>query len=366
LRVMERASEGGSSFPLILIDGHMPGMSGFELAMRIRENPHLAGSTVMMLTSAEQGADISRCDELGISAYLIKPIRGSDLLISILHALRRTDDSKISSPPITAVPSRANNRRGLSLLMAEDNAVNQRLAIHLLEKAGHQVHLAQNGKEAVTKFRERRFDLVFMDVQMPEMDGFDATGAIRQLEQTTGSHVPIIALTAHAMKGDLERCLRAGMDGYITKPIKREEILRVIGQYASIPGEGFQTNRGLPAAERVLNREELIGLVGGDTTALADMIDLFQHEAQATVIELDEMVGNNDCRGVERTAHKLKGCLCVFGAAAASATAADLEKLGQGHSLETASAVCGRLKNQISRLEQELGEVKQELCQPKS
>ena len=368
LVALTQASQQGTPFSLILIDGHMPGMDGFELAARIRSDPRLTGVTVMMLTSAEQHGDISRCEKLGISAYLIKPIRRSELLASIVQALRGSDKQQVSDSRVLAIRSGSKTGgRRLQVLLAEDNVVNQRLTIHLLEKEGHQVQLAQNGKEALAKFRQHSFDLVLMDVQMPEMDGFEATAGIRHLEQTTGSHVPIIALTAHAMKGDRERCLRAGMDGYIVKPMKPEEILTVIRQYASSADDVPEITRcELPKPASVLNRAELMLRVDGDTTVLAEMIDLFRQEAQATMIQLDEMVRNNDCRAVERTAHKLKGSLSVFGAAAASTAAANLEQLGRSHSLENATPLCVRLKTQISRLEQELAEVKQELCQQES
>jgi CheY-like chemotaxis protein len=199
-------------------------MDGFTLADNMRRDPRLARAVILMLTSAGQRGDARRCKQLGISAYLVKPISNRDLMHAVLRVLGQSGDQ---SQLVTRHTLR--ERRGaLRILVAEDNAVNQTLILRLLEKHGHSPELAQNGREAVEKVRNGRFDLVFMDVQMPEMDGFSATTAIRDLEKTTGTHVLIYAMTAHAMKGDRERCLAAGMDGYVSKPINFPEVERVL------------------------------------------------------------------------------------------------------------------------------------------
>ncbi|HKM82037.1 MAG TPA: response regulator [Candidatus Acidoferrum sp.] len=232
LREIELACKRGHPFPLVLIDGHMPGMDGFGLAERIRSIPGFTGHTVMMLTSGERRGDLSRCEELGISACLFKPIRGSELLKAILQALPGNPQATPRLPEKAAHHETHASKHALRILLAEDNEVNRRLTVCLLEKAGYTVAVAENGSQALAMVKSHQFDLILMDVQMPEMDGFEATLAIRALEHHTHSHIPIIAMTAHAMKGDRERCLQIGMDGYIAKPINRNDLLAIIAEHA--------------------------------------------------------------------------------------------------------------------------------------
>jgi len=227
LMAMESAKRIGEDFPLVLIDGFMPEMDGFALVEEIRNNPLFDGALIMMLTSGGQGSDAARCRELGVAAYLIKPVRKVELLQSILDAMGMRSPEQ-SNAPIMNLALATENHRHLRILLAEDNAVNQRLAARLLEKRGYAVVVAGTGKEALSRLKEQSFDLVLMDIQMPEMDGFEATAAIRKEEQRTGDHIPIIAMTAHAMKGDRERCLDAGMDSYISKPVRADELFDAI------------------------------------------------------------------------------------------------------------------------------------------
>src|ERR1700730_12662381 len=209
----------GRTFPLILVDAQMPEMDGFALVECIKKNPDWKTATIMMLSSAGQRGDAKRCRELGVAAYLTKPVRQGELLDAILTALG-TRPTKEASPALVTRHSLREASNHLRILLVEDNAENQVLATRLLEKRGHSVIVAGNGKEALAVLEKQSFDLVFMDVQMPEMDGFEATAAIRAKEKISGNHLPIIAMTAHAMVGDKERCLEAGMDDYITKPIR--------------------------------------------------------------------------------------------------------------------------------------------------
>ncbi len=235
LSYMARASEIGEPFSLVLTDGHMPEMDGFGLAKRIKADPHMAEAVIVMLTSGDRLGDVRRCRELGISAYLMKPVRRDELRASIIAALTVQstaldgDDPVLQTVDRSAVPDPA--RRALQILLAEDNLVNQRVAGGILGKAGYTVVTANNGKEALVALREHDFDLVLMDVQMPEMDGFEATSAIRLNERLTGEHIPIIAMTAHAMKGDEARCLDAGMDGYISKPIRGRDLVDLVEKH---------------------------------------------------------------------------------------------------------------------------------------
>lgn len=226
------AKEAGEPYGLILLDMHMPGMDGFQFVERLREHPELSTATIMMLTSAGHRGDADRCKALGISAYLLKPIRQSELREAIARVLGAKEQQG-AIPLITrySLYDARDPETVLSVLLVEDNPVNQRLATRMLEKRGHRVVLAGNGREALEALGKGSFDLVLMDVQMPEMDGFQATAAIREKEMRTGSHLPVIALTAHAIKGDRERCLAAGMDGYLTKPIRPRELDDVLESY---------------------------------------------------------------------------------------------------------------------------------------
>jgi PAS domain S-box-containing protein len=226
LGCMMHTAAAGTPFPLVLSDAHMPGIDGFELAERIKRTPQLAGATIMMLSPDDLAEAAARCRELGVAAFVTKPIRQSELIDAILLALGcvpRGESCAAVHVESTEPPSRR-----LHVLLAEDNAVSQRLAARLLEKRGHTVTVANNGREAVAILEKEEFDLVLMDVQMPEMDGFEATAAIREREEATGRHIPIIAMTALAMKGDDKRCLQAGMDGYVAKPIQARSLFALI------------------------------------------------------------------------------------------------------------------------------------------
>jgi len=225
LAALELARDQGDSFSLILSDMHMPHMDGFTLIERIRQQPALVTPTIIMLTSAGQRGDADRCKKLGIAAYLLKPIRQSELREAIALVLgARQQNGPIPLVTRYSLQDARDPDDVLSILVAEDNLVNQRLAVRMLEKRGHRVSIAANGLEALEALSRKAFDIVFMDVQMPEMDGLTATSVLRQREQGSQTHQLVIALTAHAMKGDQDRCLAAGMDGYLTKPIQPQAL----------------------------------------------------------------------------------------------------------------------------------------------
>jgi len=226
LQALEIAKSTGHPFPLILLDGQMPDIDGFALAEQIQKDPGLLAVTIMMLTSAGHLGDAARCRELGISAYLVKPIRQTELLDGICQVLNKV--STVKSIPLVTRHTLRENKHRTRVLLAEDNAVNRTLAVRLLEKRGYSVIVAGNGAEAVEAFENNLFDVVLMDIQMPVMDGFEATAVIRAKEKFTGGHIPIIAMTAHALKGDQERCISAGMDGYVSKPIRTSELFSTI------------------------------------------------------------------------------------------------------------------------------------------
>ena len=235
LRCLEQALNAGTPFSLVLTDVNMPGMDGFDLVEEIRRHPHLSDATIVMLTSAGQRGDAARCRQLGVAAYLTKPIGEFELLDAILRVL--ASQPQVKGPALVTRHSLREEKRSLRILLAEDNEVNQKLAVRLLEKRGHSVAVANNGREALEWFDKESFDVALLDVQMPEMDGFEATAEIRKREQSTRHHLPIIAMTAYAMQGDRERCLAAGMDGYIAKPVQPRRLFEALDEMVA-PSDG--------------------------------------------------------------------------------------------------------------------------------
>jgi PAS domain S-box-containing protein len=250
LEQLSAARQAGEPYKLILTDMHMPDMDGFGLVEQIRKSPELATATIMMLTSAGHRGDAARCEELGVAAYLLKPVRQSELREAVARVLgARPQGGAIPLITRFSLQDAREPDAYLSVLLAEDNLVNQRLAVRLLEKRGHRVVVAGTGVEALRALEKERFDLVLMDVQMPEMDGLEATAAIREKEKSTGAHQAIVALTAHAMKGDREKCMAAGMDGYLTKPIRPNELDQLLEIYVARHAEGRSvTEHALPKA----------------------------------------------------------------------------------------------------------------------
>ncbi len=236
LSMLHSAADRHERFSIVLLDHMMPGMDGFALAEEIQKDPKLAGATIIMLSSGRSGDALDRCRKLGFAGYLHKPIRQSDLLRAMLSALAagsRPSAAGDSSLPSTVSESAcgqpgSKGEGGLRILLVEDNRINQRVAVRMLEKEGHHVTIAEDGKKALIALEQNTFDLVFMDVQMPEMDGYETTAEIRAREQATGRHLPIVAMTARAIKGDRERCLASGMDDYVSKPVTFHELRRVL------------------------------------------------------------------------------------------------------------------------------------------
>jgi CheY-like chemotaxis protein len=222
MEVLRQAHEAGRPVDLVLSDVNMPEIDGLTLTEWIRQDPKLSDTSVIVLTSGAHPADVKRCDELQVAAHLMKPVKQSELLDAIRMSLAAAFSvhEREESPPlerVTALPP-------LRVLLAEDSLVNQKLAVGLMEKHGHTVVVAGNGKEAISAVASQEFDVVLMDVEMPEMDGLEATAVIRVKEKQTGRHMPIVAMTAHAMIGDRERCLEAGMDDYVAKPIRAQQL----------------------------------------------------------------------------------------------------------------------------------------------
>ena len=369
LMAMRWARDQGNSFPLVLLDGHMPGIDGFEVARRIKTDPSLAGATIMMLTSDRQVGDAARCREIGIKVYLVKPIGQSDLLDGILNAL----GAQILESASSVVSDKGRKAlRPLRLLLAEDNVVNAHLALTLLRKWGHEVVLAKNGREALDLLEAagfKEFDAVLMDVQMPEMDGMEATAAIRARERTLGIHLPIIGVTAHAIKGDHERCLEGGMDGYVSKPIRPDtlfsELTRLVPNCARPETESAPRSTAAPATAGAqpaepLDRTALLDRVEGDMELLGDVIELFKEDSVRQIASIRDALERKEAEVVRRAAHTLKGTCGNLGAPEAAATALELEKLAAAGDLSHARDILRSLEEQIQRAGKLLDDLKQE------
>jgi PAS domain S-box-containing protein len=363
LAAMGRALDAGKPFPLVLIDAQMPDMDGFALAERIRQNPRLAGATIMMLTSAGRPGDAARCRELGIAAYLVKPIKQSELLDAILIALSKPSPAT-ARPTLVTRHSLREARRKLRILLAEDNVVNQELVSRLLQKWGHVVVAVRSGREvlaALEKSPDGEFDAVLMDVQMPDMDGLEATAAIRAKEKTTGRHLPIVAITAHAMKGDRERCLGAGMDGYISKPIRAKELFEALENLIPItpPAELV-----VPAeAHEVLDRTQLLARVEGDTQLLAELAGLFLADCPKLLSAVKQAIASRDGTALERAAHKLKSSVGNFAAQSAVEAAQRLETMGRRGDLARVEEGYAALEKEIERLKTILADLGRKVAQ---
>ncbi len=287
-------------FNLVIADLNMPQMDGLEVAAKIRRMKGGEYTKIIMLMSGVSERDSEMCDDLRIQRYLLKPVRHSDLLNAIHSAVET--QPQVSPPP--SLPSVNDPIGEQNILLVEDGLANQKLAVVLLERWGHRVTLAINGLEAVEAMKTGDFDLVLMDVQMPEMDGLEATAKIRELEQGTGKHTPIIAMTAHTMTGDREKCLSAGMDSYLPKPVRRNELYQTISNICS-------ANGGAPA-QSLINWNEALQVVDGETEILKAIVVAATEEVSELIKSLGAAIKNQDGKQVGHSAHSILGTLRVF------------------------------------------------------
>jgi signal transduction histidine kinase/CheY-like chemotaxis protein len=345
------ARAASAPYHLILTDMHMPKMDGFQFVETIKGQPHPSTATIMMLTSGGQRGDSARCSELGIAAYLLKPVRQSELREAIARVLGAGEP--VNTAPMLTRDSLVDGRDpacALQILLAEDNPINQKLATRLLEKRGHQVTVTGNGKEALAALAERAYDLVLMDVQMPEMDGLEATRALREREKITGTHQPVVAMTALAMKGDRERCIEAGMDGYLTKPIRQQELDELLDRYA----ESKRTSAISAATHSVQNPSvdaaELLERVDGDYSFITELAELFRTDYPRHLGTAREALSRQDSPAVEKASHALKGALVNLAAGPASRLAQDLEANARSGDLSHAGTALQQLEEELNRV----------------
>jgi PAS domain S-box-containing protein len=339
-------ADKGRPFDLVVSDVTMPEIDGFELVETIRKRPELHVGAVVMLSSTDRPGDLACCRRLGVRAYLRKPVTASDLGNAMLQALGHSE-AKQAVDDHSAMPTVAS--RQLSVMVADDNEANRSLAVTILQKRGHQVACATTGVEAVAAIRERQFDIVLMDVQMPEMDGFAATAAVRDLEKQTGDHLPIIAMTAYAMKGDQERCLAAGMDAYIAKPIRADQ-LEVLVESLGTAGEAElpEPEAGPETAE--FDFQPALARLKGDEQLLKEQMQFFLDDAPALVADIRSNVERQNSQALEFAAHRLKGLASSLDAHLVVAQAAQLEQSGRGGNLTEAGPACDRLEAHFADL----------------
>ncbi len=367
LALIDQRWRNQQPFALLLLDVHMPGMDGFAVAEKVRSIPSHAVPMVMMLTSGGHSQDVSRCRELGLAAYLVKPVRQSELRKAILSVMG-------SAPSVALLPSITESQpletRSLRILLAEDNAINQKLAISLLEKRQHSVVVAENGIEAIAAWERESFDLALFDVQMPEMDGLEATRIIREREAVNGGHLPIIAMTAAAMKGDHDRCFEAGMDAYISKPFRAVELWRTIDELVHIVNKNSDNKAEQPAGtvpvantpdvERgqsqpngslpVIDWDVALSNTGGDPALLRELAAIYLNESPRWLQTIVDAISQFDTNLLRLTAHKLKGSLETLGALEAAAAARELELIAREASGASVDVALSILKEKLAQL----------------
>ncbi len=348
LQALEAAARGEAAFDLVLTDMQMPEMDGLQLSERIRSAQHLSAVTIMMIASVARHGDIERCQRLGIRSHLCKPVRKKELLSAIALALgeRKEEASRRESGP---VPQTLRGK-AVKLLLAEDNKINQAVVKRALERRGYAITIAATGVEALALLRVQRFDAILMDIQMPEMDGLAVTAEIREMERGTAQHMPILAITAHAMKGDRERCLAAGMDGYVSKPIEVRALQSAIEAVLRtrdsefLPEEGAASPAGAPARKSFWERSQMLERLGGDEQLLGEVIGIFLDGAPRQLALLRRAVGEQNAEELEKTAHSLRGELEYLGLTEISRRIRALEEMGSRRDLRGAEAILASIE----------------------
>jgi CheY-like chemotaxis protein len=345
---MVRARDAGEPFDVALLDVNMPDMDGFTLAERMREMPDLTRTPILMLSSADYSDSVERCRTLGLAAYISKPVTQRDLHAALLNTLGAAPRADVPAVP-RAMPAPV-AARALRVLLAEDNAVNQMLAIRLLEKAGHEVRLAEDGRQAVALYRQERFDVICMDLQMPEMGGLEATAEIRRLEEGTDVRVPIVAMTAHAMQGDRQRCLEAGMDGYVSKPIRREKLEAELNRVllTTAPGAATRESRTPPEPPPMQLRFQ------DEPDLLRELAAVFLEDCPLRLSAVADALAREDAPALAIAVHTMKGAVSVLCRNGPTLAVRELEAAASEGDLGLARVIHGRVEQQLELLRQAL------------
>jgi two-component system sensor histidine kinase/response regulator len=357
---MKRAEAEGEPYPLVLLDAMMPEMDGFTLTEQIRQHQEYAGTPIMMLSSADRQQTIQKCQELGIASYLVKPVNSADLQKAMLRALRGSETVHEEEPahgPDNPTAQAQSGGGALRILLAEDNLINQRVVLKLLQNRDHQTELAQNGLEVLQWLDRATFDLILMDVQMPRMGGIETTMAIRAREKHTSAHIPIIALTAHAMKGDKETFLAAGMDDYLAKPLNSIHLFEKIQQLAVARSSALQeatAPREPVKPAPIFDYQTALDRFEGDVDFFWELAGIFEENSVQLLEEIRTSVAAHDHDRLRRAAHTLKGAVSNFVAPEVVEVAQRLETMGKDANLEGVEAVVYHLEALIARFRNEL------------
>jgi PAS domain S-box-containing protein len=336
LNALKQAVLQKHPYALAIIDARMPGMDGFTLASRILRSRTFRATKIIMLTSASRPGDAARCRKMGVAAYLTKPVKQSELFNIVLGILTGGKVSNIKTPVDIGKTSRR-----LRILVAEDNLVNQELVKLLLKQRGHEVKIAANGREAVDLFQKQRYDALIMDVQMPVMGGFEATAAIREIERTSGGHIPIVAVTAHAMPSDRQKALQAGMDAHLPKPIQAQDLYNTIEKLAGVQAA---------AASQTATLDGVLG----DRKLARKMVRVFLQDCPRMLNAIRSAVRARNPEAIRSAAHALKGASGNWGPNGAFEAAANLERAARNGNLTAVDAEFDRVKNELSILRRKL------------
>ena len=351
---LRRTDKAGGRFDVIILDGQMPDVDGYMLARRIRTDRRFARVPIVMLTSIGHGDKSDRRRRVDVDAYLTKPVKHSDLL----DALATIVGVSTRHAPVAkeAAAPGAKPQRALRVLVAEDNPINRKLVTTLLQKRGHDVKAVANGRLArdhAVSASGKTYDVLLMDLQMPEMSGLEATQAIRANESGSGRHLPIVALTAHAMQGDREQCLAAGMDGYLSKPIDVNELISTIERFAGGQAPGPATAQIEVDGARLFDEQAALTYTGGDRELLGQVVAMFRTDAPASLRRIERALRRRDAEALSLATHAMKGAIATVGSPAGRAAAAELEQLARANQLESADQVFGRLEALIKQLDRE-------------
>ena len=357
LSLLNRSVEEDRAFDAVILDHQMPDMDGEDVARAIQANPGLTGVRILILTSAGQRGDAKKFKDLGCSAYLTKPVRQSQLLDALAEALVEVEkpEKEAEKPSRPDIITRHSLGEGLArsarILLAEDNMVNQKVAIRILEKGGHRIDAVANGKEALEALNRVQYDIVLMDVQMPEMDGYAATQEIRS-PQSAVRNIPVIAMTAHAMKGDREKCLAAGMDDYISKPVKPKELLEIVQRWAckQVLHPVVKNDKPRAPMSSPVDMKHLQEITGGEKDFEREITELFLKDTGKHLSGLKRAIDEGNASALEREAHTVKGAGLNMGADKFGELALALEKKGRSGSFEDAQDMLTELEAEFQRV----------------
>ncbi|MCA9108745.1 MAG: response regulator [Planctomycetaceae bacterium] len=347
LEVIRKANHQGEGFELVIVDALMPEMDGFTLIEKLHEEGINKSAAVLMLSSADRQTFKDRCENIPVDGFLEKPVSQSDMLDAVISVLRGTSHVREVADSIERTP------RSLKILLAEDTPANQKVVKAILDKRGHKVDIADNGREAIKFHQQSDFDLILMDVQMPTMDGLQATEAIRKMSDPEKSKIPIIAMTAHARREDRQKCFQAGMDSYISKPLDARRLLKLI-ESSQQPSSGSTSTATAVAAstpkQNLYNRDAALLRLDGNEDLFKSLITYFLEDAPQLLEKVEMAIQSQDVPEAERAAHSLKGLAANFDADSCVSAAQNLEGLCRSAAWSQASAVLIELRDAVENL----------------